>query len=212
MDERSGTREAIYGRSGSGKSYLAKRLVRDIRRVVAFDPEGEYGELPGFHTVKSLGALLEALKDCWNGSFKLAYVPTALREEKELHEIACLLEWMQEPFLAGKSDLKVTLLVDELNLSFPISPRPEHSGFARLCSRGRKRGINLIGVTQRPAEVATRFRGNLDRVRVFALAAPQDFTAIKDAMGADGEARVRALGAYEHVLYENGALSVVKPV
>ena len=212
MDDRSGKRAGIYGRSGSGKSHFAKVVIRNVSRIVAFDPEGEYVTEKGFHAVSTLAGLLDVLKDCQGGNFRIAYVPQALREERELHEVSKLLEWLQAPFLAGESDRKVTLLVDEMNLSFPVNPKPEFDGFARLCSRGRKRGINIIGVTQRPAEVSTRFRGNVDQLHVFRLAAPQDFDAIRGAIGAEGEGLVRDLGEYEHVFFNNGDVTVEKPV
>ena len=172
---------------------------------------GDIGSLPGFISVSSLLDLLDVLRDCYDGSFKVAFVPSALREEAELHEVASLIERLQEPYLTGKSDLKVTLLVDELNLSFPLNPRPEYSGFARLCSRGRKRGINIIGITQRPAEVSTRFRGNIDRLACFALSVPNDFQVITQTIGPDAEKAVKELPEYGHIFFENGKMTVNAP-
>ncbi|WP_085908075.1 type IV secretory system conjugative DNA transfer family protein [Kiloniella majae] len=211
MSQRDGKRMVIYGRSGSGKSHYGKKLIQGHDRIVCFDPEGEYGAERGFVSTSSLSELLEILKDCHEGAFKVAYVPSALREEAELHEVASLLERLQEPYLNGKSDLKVTLLVDELNLSFPLNPRPDYSGFARLCSRGRKRGINIIGITQRPAEVSTRFRGNIDRLACFALSVPNDFHVITQTIGPDAERAVRELPEYGHIFFENGEMTINGP-
>ena len=194
-----GKRMAIFGKSGSGKSHHAKKLVADLDRVVAFDPEEEYGELPGFMEVTSLKVLRDTLEDCWDGSFKLAYVPKDLQEEVELHRVSLLIERLGEAFRIGKHDKKSTLVVDELNLSFPLNPKPACQGFARLCSKGRKRGINLIGITQRPAEVATRFRGNLDRIDCFRLSLPNDWAVVRETMGPDAELMVKKLPQYGRI-------------
>ena len=211
MQQRDGKRMAIYGRSGSGKSYYAKKLIAGMDRIVCFDPEDEYGSLKGFMQVSSLDDLLELLSDNWDKNFRVAFVPAAMREEAQLHEVSQLLERMQQPYLNHKTDKKVTLLVDELNLSFPLNAKPEYDGFARLCSRGRKRGINIIGITQRPAEVATRFRGNIDRLACFALSVPNDFSVIRGTIGAEAEDKVRGLERYGHIFFEEGKLTVHSP-
>ena len=211
MSSRDGKRMAIYGQSGSGKSHYAKKLIQGIDRIVCFDPEEEYGSLPGFISVTSLDELLEILKDCHDSSFKVAFVPQAMREEAQLHEISVLIEKMQEPYKAGKSERKVTLLVDEMNLSFPLNTKDEHSGFARLVSRGRKRGINIIGITQRPAEVATRFRGNIDRLACFSLSLPNDMDVIGKTVGPEAQSAVKELPEYGHIFFENGKMEVMPP-
>jgi len=211
MSDRDGKRMAVFGMSGSGKSYFTKNMVKGLDRVVVFDPEEEYGDLPGFQEITSYRSLLEVLYDCWDGAFRIAYVPPAGHEQRALHEVSCLVERMQSPYKDGKLDKRTTLVVDELNLSFPLNYRPEFDGFARIVSRGRKRGINVIGVTQRPAEVATRFRGNLDRIACFGLSLPNDFAVVKETMGPVAETEVRSLPKYGHVFYEAGELSVRAP-
>ena len=211
MSERGGKRMAVFGKSGSGKTHFVKTMIADMSRVVVFDPEDEYDSLKGFQRVDSLQGLLEVLQDCCQGSFRVVFVPSPLREEAELHEVSRLIERMQAPYMAGGGE-KVALVVDELNLSFPLNPRPQNDGFARLCSRGRKRGVNIIGVTQRPAEVATRFRGNLDRIAAFQLSLPNDWTVIRETMGPEAEEAVKGLEPYHSVFWEDGAWSPRPPV
>lgn len=206
-----GKRMAVFGASGSGKTFFVKGLIADMDRIVVFDPEEEYGALKGFHEVRSLKALREVLADCWYGSFKLAYVPQPMKEEPELHNVALLIERIGEAYRLGHTDKKLMLVVDELNLSFPLNVKPEHSGFARLCSRGRKRGINIIGISQRPAEIATRFRGNLSRIAAFKQTLPNDWAVIREVIGQDAEKAVRELPEYGHVFWENGAWEPVPP-
>lgn len=212
MTDRSGKRAAIFGKSGSGKTHFAKKnIVTGLDRVLAFDPEEEFADMPGFITVTSLQKLAAHALDCWEGNFRIAYVPNPGREEQELSEISRLVERYQEPFKAGQTNDMVTMVVDELNLSFPLNFRPNNDGFARICSRGRKRGINVIGISQRPAEVATRFRGNLDRIAVFELSLPNDWKAVADYVGIDARERLAEMPQFSHLRWENGEVTPVRP-
>lgn len=212
MIDRSGKRGAIFGKSGSGKTHFAKKqIVAGLDRVLAFDPEEEFADMPGFVTITSLQKLAAHALDCWEGNFRIAYVPNPGREEQELSEISRLVERYQEPFRAGMTNDKVTMVVDELNLSFPLNFKPQNDGFARICSRGRKRGINVVGISQRPAEVATRFRGNLDRIAVFELSLPNDWKAVADYVGLDARERLAEMPKYSHLAWENGEVKQVRP-
>ncbi|MGB0749706.1 MAG: helicase HerA domain-containing protein [Magnetospiraceae bacterium] len=206
-----GKRMGVYGTSGSGKTTYVKKLVREMPRLVVFDPEEEYSDLPGMVTVDHPRRLGEILDDCKDGHFRVAFVPEEGREEFDLDQVCKLVSQVQRPFLTGEHTLKTTLVVDELNLSFPLNWQPKFNQFARACSRGRKRGINVIGVTQRPAEVGTRFRGNLNRVACFRLSVPNDWKVIRETMGPDAETAVRELGQFSHVFWENGDWKAVKP-
>ena len=212
MTDRSGVRGAVFGKSRSGKTYFVKtRIVKGMDRVIAFDPEEEFCDMPGFIRIGTLQGFANHMHDCWEGNFRVAYVPGVNREEQELSEISRLIERYQEPYKNGLGGEKVTLLVDELNLSFPINPNPRNDGFARLCSRGGKRGINILGITQRPAEVGTRFRGNLDRVAVFELSLANDWKAVEQYVGSDAQERLRDAGKYAHLAWENGDVKTVPP-
>lgn len=214
MDDRSGRRCAIFGKSGSGKSYFAKEMIAGIDRIICFDPEDEYGSLTGFVRIEGIEKLQAYLKQHWRGAFRVAYVPVVQREEIELHNVSMLVMAMQAPFKDGKFDRKVTLLADELNTSFPLNPRPENNGFANICSRGRKRGVNLIGISQRPAEVGMRFRGNLDELRCFRLATPHDVKAVDETpMGAGQVGKLLAgdLPEYAHIECSDAGVKVKIP-
>ena len=63
--------------------------------------------------------------------------------------------------LVQKIQNQLTLAADELNLGYPARGHKEkYNGFPSICSRGRHWGINLYGISQRVAEINTRFRGN----------------------------------------------------
>lgn len=212
MGDRNGKRMVVYGRSGSGKTHLVKEQFLTIcDRVVIIDPEEEYADQKGFQTLYSLAALLDVLHDCHDSSFKVCFVPDARFEEQQLHEVSCLIERLQEPYKQKKSDKKVLLVVDEMHMSFPLNMRDEFYGFKLLCRRGRKRGINIIGITQRPADVGKAIRANLDRLIAFNFSDPADLKVIREILGSEAETKVQSLQQYQYLAAENGSFEIMGP-
>jgi DNA helicase HerA-like ATPase len=194
-------RIGVWGRSGSGKSSYVKALIRDRPRVVIFDPLDEYAaELRGFKRCASVEDVRRGMVAAWSG-FRLAYVPPAGREADRLSALCELLRYAQEPYRAGKSRAGLTLVVEEMNASFPVHGGAERApGFAELCSRGRHYGIELIGVAQRIAEVSTRFRGNATQTVVFPQSGPRDLAAAKDALGWVTQNQLRRLVPHRYLI------------
>lgn len=176
MTERIG----IWGASGSGKSTFAKQLVKPRRRIVIFDPLEEYG---GQVNRGDVDLVRQAMRADWHG-FKVSYVPPSGQEPRALSTLCRLLLKAQEPFKAGQSKAGITLVVEELNLSFPVHGGAAKSpGFAEVCSRGRHYGIEVIGISQRISEVDTRFRGNCSQTVVFRQRGAADVKAAKQELG-----------------------------
>ncbi len=206
-------RMVVAGKSGSGKTYFTKEIVKNMDRIIIFDPEEEYSDLKGFLEVTTLQKVYDILYDNWDTTFKVAYVPPAGFEMEKLHEISLIIEAVGEAFKAGKIKETMLFVVDELNLSFPLTINTvKYFGFAKLASRGRKRGISLIGATQRLAEVATRFRGNIDRVAIFEMAQKMDIEAAAKMVGDGLFDALESCQKFGYVFYENGNLEIKKPI
>ncbi|KEP71760.1 hypothetical protein DL1_00370 [Thioclava dalianensis] len=198
-------RIGVWGRSGSGKSSYVKNKLRGVRRVVIFDPLAEYGG-EGFrvieHRAHGLDGVRVQMAANWRG-FRLAYVPPSGREAAALSGLSRLLMAAQEPFRATGRGAQITLAVEELNMSFTVNGGANHApGFAEICSRGRHYGIEVIGISQRIAEVATRFRGNCTETVVFPQKGKRDLDAAAAELGVD-VAQVRGLQNL-HYLHEQG--------
>lgn len=202
-------RLGVWGASGSGKSSKVKQLLRNRSRLIVFDPLAEYAaELPGLRNVEhkqasDLDKVRLAMKANWAG-FKVAYVPPAGKEAAALSALSKLLMAAQQPFKDGKRGAKMlTLVVEEMNLSFPVSGGAQKCpGFADICSRGRHYGIEVIGVSQRIAEVSTRFRANNDETIILRQKGPNDIKAAAAELGTT-EAHVRTLKNLDY-LHEKG--------
>lgn len=202
-------RIGVWGRSGSGKSSYAKARMKSARRVVVFDPMGEYGA-EGFRVVDhrrhGLDTVRIKIMEDWRG-FRIAYRPPGGREVEALSALSRLLMATQAPYQStGRGD-RLTLVVEEMNLSFPVSGVPKKwAGFAEICSRGRHYGIEVIGISQRIAEVATRFRGNCTETVVFPQKGKRDLDAAAAELGVHPD-QVRALKKLHYLHEQDGEVT-----
>jgi len=173
-------RVGVWGASGSGKSSYVKQRIASARRVVILDPLQEY---PGFKHVHSVDDVRQAMRADWSG-FRVALVPRAGQEAKTLSALSRLLIRAQAPYRGKKRGKLLTLVVEEMNTCFPVAGgAAKCPGFAEICSRGRHSWIEAVGVSQRIAEVDTRFRGNCTETVVFRQKGPRDRKAAADELG-----------------------------
>jgi len=172
-------RIGVWGASGSGKSSWVKQQIASRSRLVVFDPLGEY-DARQLATVDQVRA--EMRRNFRR--FRLSLVARTGGEAKALHVLCRLLMAAQEPYRkTGKGD-GLCLVVEEMNLSFPVAGGVQKcQGFAEICSRGRHYGIEVFGVSQRIAEVDTRFRGNCTETVVFRQKGARDRQAAAAELG-----------------------------
>lgn len=200
-------RIGVWGASGSGKSSYVKKAIKGRGRVVVFDPLAEYGPLCRV-TVRTADDVRKAMASQWR-SFRIAYVPPAGMEARALSQLCKLLMRAQQTYKDTGRGMGLTLVVEELNLSFPVSGGAARCpGFAEVCSRGRHYGIEVYGLSQRIAEVDTRFRGNCTETVVLRQQGPRDLRAATDVLGisTDGNA-VRNLRNLQYLHERNGKVS-----
>ncbi len=199
---------AVYGRRGSGKSTRVKRITARCRRLVVFDPCDEYAREAGLKRVTRYQSLLDAIARGWRRGFRVAFVPEPGLEAIQLSDIASILWKVQRPYELGRDARKLTLVVEEMDLSYPVRALPaEFNGMPRLCNQGRHVGIEIIGVTQRPAQISATFRGNVAESYVFPLAWAEDRNAILAIIGREHAAALAALRDHEYLHFSAGVVS-----
>jgi len=183
-------------------------LTKGLQRVVFFDPLGDF--VKGAQVVTGgYDALRTALIRSYATGFRISYRPTFGEEEKELSKLSKLLVLLQYGY--GRAHFaKITLVVDELDEGYPsgISQRDKKNGFSYLCKRGRHFGINLIGCSQRTAQVDVCFRGNLTGLYLFRHVDPVDTDKALQMLGREYAADFRALNDREYI-YKSGALQKI---
>ncbi|MDD9912958.1 MAG: hypothetical protein OXR68_00215 [Alphaproteobacteria bacterium] len=201
---KSAQRIFITGASGSGKSTWVKNKIKECTHLVIFDPLDEYArENKDIKRTKSLKELRGEMRKSWKKGFKLSYVPPQgnLRAKaKALHDLSLFLMAAQKFYFEGKSTQEIHLVVEEMNLSFPITSLPEeYYGFGEICSRGRHYGINVYGIAQRAAEVNTRFRGNCNYQVIFRCADWADVKTRISQLGPDIKDRLNNLQTHYYL-------------
>ena len=148
---------AVCGSSGSGKSAWVKQQLKGRARVIVWDVDEEYVKEKGFVAVRDRGKLIELLLKRKKGRF--AYVPKSLADFDL---------WSKAAFAWGNC----TAIAEET--ADVTTPAKAPEGWGMLIRRGRKRGITIIGVTQRPAESDKTIIGNASLIHCGMLKRPQD--------------------------------------
>lgn len=204
----------VWGRRGSGKTTCVKALLKVRPRVICFDPMRDYAPGGRWRRADTLGGVLDHLKATWHGSFRISYVPPG-DHVAALSRLADLCWQAQAPYDEGRDTRQLTLVVEEMNLSCPSYPLPrEYQGFSRAVLQGRHRGIEIIGVSQRPALVSKDFRAQLTESYVLPLADVDDQAAILRQIGRQHADQLRALKPHHYIRFAEGEVSTgrnVKP-
>lgn len=198
---------AIFGARGMGKSTLRRELEAPWSRLVVFDPSGESSRdrrYRGVATLKDMAAAMSASP----GAFRLAYTPPDGNEAQALHHVCELLFQLQAPYYDNrKGASKVCLVVEEMDTSYPPSPPAKLWGFKKAILQGRHYGLELVGVTQRPSEIAARFRSNSAATYIFAMSDHTDYEAVRKKVGPEIIPRLRGLARGEYCAWSMGQVS-----
>lgn len=200
-------RIGIYGASGSGKTTYAIRRIRNRRRMVIFNPLDDRDYVPLCKVTARSGEDVRAAMLADWGGFTVNYVPPVGREDRALSQLCKLLLAAQAPRQRSGKGPGLTLVVDELNMAFPVAGGEARCpGFAEVCSRGRHYGIEAFGITQRIAEVSTRWRGNTSEAVVFRQSGGPDVNAAVAVLGGHKPA-VLALPDHRYLHKRGGAVT-----
>lgn len=165
-------RGLIAGVSGSGKSNTATVIAEEILNlgvpVVIIDPEGEFVALRDEYPVVCFGADIDADVTGDPGDAReLAHRAVAERvpvvfdlsgfpEESGDLIAAAIADGLFRAEL--DAEIPMLLIVDEIDEYLPVKVKTATSKpLTRVAQRGRKRGLGLLGVSQRPADVSKDF-------------------------------------------------------
>jgi hypothetical protein len=238
----SGDRDAIFASSGMGKSYLAGVLVEEILEtgglVVIIDPEGENYTLAekynllivgGDHATVGLNldtasreAIDEVLKTVLTNGISIIF-DLSERTQKNQQELFTMIGSSLFT-LQDKPELRrpVKFVVEEARVFAPqkAGSLPKVEGetclevFQNIATRGRKRGINMMFATQRPAAISKDILSEANRFWFGGVTSDTDCKALKsylDEAGVTAEdlkAIPRASG--EFYFYANGDTKKIK--
>lgn len=125
------------GNSGTGKSANIKEKLKTAPRVIIFDPDDEYSELNGVLRIDKPTQLVQMLRANPKGALKVAFVAEGQKA----------FEFFSDCAFAWRNCLAIAEEIADVT-----TPSKAPPSWGRLLRRGRKYGITVCAVTQRPAE------------------------------------------------------------
>lgn len=152
----------IYGKSSSGKTYLAKSLFTSTRyRAIYWNRQEE--RIPGVPERRAWG--LPLLRE---PGAKVNLIPPDSTEASEalLHRIRADLFRVGRRVATDRSPL-VVFFHDEPDREAPANDK--ESGAYDMAVRGNRHGVKYVGITQRPSQLSKSVRAQAVTKIVFAL-------------------------------------------
>jgi hypothetical protein len=179
----------IFGKRGSGKSYLAGKLIENEPRLIVFDTMSEYENGIVFGA-EEYERCLEFWRKVYRQNFRLIYRP--IRPDVEIGQICDLV------YTLGNC----CFLVEEIDCycsSYQISDT-----FAAIVQRGRHKNITLIGITQRPYGIHRLVTSQAKEIYIFNTNEPRDREYLRTLLGQEVEPKLDALKQYEFIRWQDG--------
>ena len=179
----------IFGKRGSGKSYLANKQIENELRLVVFDTMSEYENGIVFGT-EDYEQCLEFWRKVYQGRFKIIYRP--IKPKEEIEQIGELV------YALGNC----CFLIEEIDCY--CSPYQISDNFAAIIQRGRHKNIKLIGITQRPFGIHRLLTSQAKEIYIFNTNEPRDREYLRILLGQEIDSKLDALKQYEYVHWQDG--------
>lgn len=199
----------VWGGRGSGKSTRIKELTAKNDRLIVLDPIGDYAQGGNFTSYKTLRGLYQGIKRNWNKGFRA--VLTVQRGDNPaavLEQLSDGLFTIQKPYYTGQDSRKITLVVEEMALCYPEKTLAKgERNFMDLINLGRHSGVEIIGASQRIAEVKKNFVGNAAEHYFFRMGAAVDYEAVARMTGREHMQTLKTLQTHEYLHFEQGKIS-----
>ncbi|WP_103021497.1 ATP-binding protein [Salinibacter altiplanensis] len=210
-------RAFITGKSGSGKSNSASVVIEELlsegHAVLIVDADGEYRGLKEQYEVLHVGAGEACdLQVGPEHSGRLAEialtqnVPVVLDVSEYLddEEARTLVQRTTDALYKKEADQRrpFLLVVEEVHEYLPEGPALDDVGqtLIRVAKRGRKRGLGLMGISQRPADVKKSFITQCDWLVWHRLTWDNDTKVVRRVVGSEAASAVQDLGDGESIV------------
>jgi hypothetical protein len=152
----------IVGRTGTGKTTLAKSIMARHSRVIVLDPLEEYGGVV-----------------CRNMDEFFRYFSVLDSPETDPFRVSCRFETegdIDTLFKAVWILRNVLFVVEEIDTF--IRPREQLTPFMQLIRRGRHRRINILGIGQRVPQFSIDLRAQFTTFVTFQQEEPGDIETL----------------------------------
>jgi hypothetical protein len=174
----------ILGKTGSGKTTLARRFVRALPRALILD--NGFLEYPAVHftDINELHSYLDAAGSK-GGNFRAGFTPIR-------SQYSTLFTWARE---IGAAE-EMTLVLEECDRFPTIEAQLQ---FEEIVQRGRHYGVNVLALTTFPYAVDIDLRRQATEIYTFRQHEPQDLKWLSAVMAGDTLNDVMNLGDYEYL-------------
>jgi hypothetical protein len=153
----------IAGASRSGKTAWTRRQTAKARRVLAWDPEAQWCEMPGWYKATTRQTLLAAALA--PGPKRVAYVTGGKLADEFDFFSGCAM-------YAGRYVAPLDVIAEEL--ADVTTPAKAPGNWGILLRRGLKRGINIWAISQRWSEADKTAVGNASDFVIFRQSSGDD--------------------------------------
>lgn len=178
-----------FGMRGYGKTTIARELVAEEPRVLAYDPFGEHAAVRV--TLDQAVEYFTELEESDNlGAFRVSVYPYQGDERVGFAALA---------WAVARRCESMVLVLEEADEILPATGAPGEA--RRLVSQGRHVNMAIVGTSRRPAEVARLLTSNADEYFIFRTQEPGDLTYLRSIIGADATARVAELPKFHYVYW-----------
>ena len=179
----------IFGKRGSGKSYLADKLIENEPRLIIFDVMSEYTNGVVFG-VENYDMFLEFWRKVYQYRFRLIYRP--IKPADEVEQIGELVYTLGD----------CCFLIEEVDCY--CSPYQISDNFAAIIQRGRHKNIKLIAITQRPFGIHRLLTSQAKEIYVFNTNEPRDREYLRILLGQGIDSKLDSLKQFEYVYWQDG--------
>lgn len=165
---KSNERVMLSGKTGAGKTYLARYITRPIKRLVVLDGKG---------TLSDWGL------DPWNHETYRALVRGEPMRVRVLAPVGIdVQDFWDEILLACYNAGNLTIYIDELYAVCPPNKAPSNALFG-VYTRGRELGIGVWASTQRPVWIPLVALSEAEHFFMFRLQLTEDRQRLAAFMG-----------------------------
>lgn len=196
----SNDRIACVGKTGSGKSYLARNLIWEpLDRVVFHDWKEQEHENLNAPTLRSLDDVHEALfaENEEERLYKFCYVPPAGEHGLDAWDELCRLVYEKGDFHLLGDEIKG--IYQKGNTVRAVSDHHE-----KILTRGRSRGVGMTNLSQRPKKIPMECMSESEHLFAFRLNLGDDRKRLGEIFGSEHEDRLRELSDHRFMYYRIG--------
>lgn len=171
----------IFGATGCGKSHTLRQFLKRStiakKRTLFWSPKEKidrYQDLyPGSIVCTTASAVLQALKRAGKtGAVHLVFIPTLnKKKDKALFGVVCKIV---------KSAGNMALIAEEIGTV--VEPNGGADGWYELVTMGRAYGVEMYGLSQRPASIDKDFFSNMSLLHVGRMNYDNDAIACAKAL------------------------------